>query len=111
MALLLPGGRTAHSCFWIPIDLYKEFTCNISKNLNLTELLYYTSLLIWDEVPMQYRYCFEAVYCMLTDVCSNDFTFGGLPTILGGDFAQILPVVPWGNRAAIVGTCLQRSFL
>jgi ATP-dependent DNA helicase PIF1 len=60
---------------------------------------------------MQHRYYFKAVHYMLTDVRSNDSTFSGLPTILGGDFAQILPVVPRGNRAAIVGACLQRSFL
>jgi hypothetical protein len=36
---------------------------------------------------MQHRYYFEAVHCMLIDVRSNDSTFSGLPTILGGDFA------------------------
>jgi hypothetical protein len=35
---------------------------------------------------MQYRYYFKAVYYMLTDVRSNNSTFSGLPTILGGDF-------------------------
>ena len=110
-ALLLPSGCTAHSCFQIPINLYEESTCNIFKNLNLAELLCYTSLLIQDEVPMQYYYCFKAVYYMLMDVCFNNSTFGRLPTILGGDFAQILPVVLWGNRVAIIGTCLQQSFL
>ena len=110
-ALLLPSGRTAHSRFWIPLDLYKKSTCSVSKSLNLAELLHYTSLLIWDEVLMQYYYYFKAVHRMLTDVRSNDSTFGGLPTILGGDFAQILPVVPRGNRAAIVGAYLQQLFL
>lgn len=37
--------------------------------------------------------------------------FGGLPAILGGDWAQILPVVPHGSRAATVQMCLQHSFL
>jgi len=31
--------------------------------------------------------------------------------ILGGDFAQILPVVPHGSRADIVHACLQRSWI
>ena len=35
---------------------------------------------------MQYHYCFEAVYYILTDIHFNDFTFSKLPTILGGDF-------------------------
>lgn len=34
-----------------------------------------------------------------------------LPAILGGDFAQILPVVKNGNRASIVNACLQKSTL
>ena len=60
---------------------------------------------------MQYYYCFKAVYYMLTDIRFNNSTFSRLPTILGGDFAQILPVVPQGNRVAIISACLQRSFL
>src|SRR4051812_14188867 len=61
---------------------------------------------------MQYKYCFETVHRMLADICSNDRSlFGGVPTVFGGDFAQILPVVPRGNRADIVNACLQRSFL
>ena len=55
---------------------------------------------------MQHKYCFEAVHRMLMDVRSNDALFGGVPTIFGGDFAQILPVVPRGSRADIVGACL-----
>ena len=87
VALLLPSSCTAHSRFWIPINLYKEFTYNISKNLNLAKLLYYTSLLIQDKVLIQHYYYFKAVHCILIDIRSNDFTFSRLPTILGGDFA------------------------
>ena len=110
-ALLLPSSYTAYSYFRIPINLYKESTCNISKSLNLAELLCRTSLLIQDKVLIQYRYCFKAVHCMLTDVRSNNSTFSRLPTILGGNFTQILPIVLRGNRVAIVGAYLQWSFL
>ena len=110
-AFLLPGGYTAHSYFQIPINLYKESTYNISKNLNLARLLYYTSLLIQDKVLIQHYYCFKAVYYILIDIYSNDSIFSRLPTILSGNFAQILPVIPRGNRAAIVGACLQWLFL
>jgi DNA replication protein DnaC len=30
-SLLLPGGKTAHSRFKIPIDLHDESTCNITQ--------------------------------------------------------------------------------
>ena len=110
-ALLLPSGRTAHSRFRIPLEPHEESSCNVPKNSHLGELLRRTSLIIWDEVPMQHRYCFEAVHRMLTDVRSDSSTFGGVPAVFGGDFAQILPVVRRGSRAAIVDACLQRSFL
>ena len=45
-ALLLPSSYTTYSRFWIPINLYKDSTYNISKSLNLAKLLRYTSLLI-----------------------------------------------------------------
>ena len=43
-----------------------------------------------------------AVNRTFTDLLDNDDLFGGIPMVLGGDFAQILPVVPRGNREAIV---------
>jgi ATP-dependent DNA helicase PIF1 len=52
-----------------------------------------TTFIIWDEVPMQHRYCFEAVYQMMQDLCNCELPFGGVPVILGNDFAEILPVV------------------
>ena len=42
---------------------------------------------------MQYRFCFEAVDYMLQDIQNNNRLFGGLPVIIGGYFAQILPLV------------------
>ena len=60
-------------------------------------------MLIWDEVPMQYHFCFEAVDRMIQNIRSNNHLFGGLPVIMGGDFAQILPVVRQSTRATIVG--------
>ena len=111
-ALLLPGGTTAHSRFCIPIDIHEQSLCNIRKNSPLADLLRKTALIIWDEVPMQHKFCFEAVHRSLCDVFSTDSVlFGGVPTLFGGDFAQILPVVRRGNRAEVVNACLQKSFL
>ena len=102
--LLLPGGTTAHS-------INEQSACNISKNSDLAELLRQTALIIWDEVPMQHKYCFEAVHRTLADITGNESMFGGIPTLFGGDFAQILPVVKHGNRASTVEANLQKSFL
>ncbi|GJZ07167.1 ATP-dependent DNA helicase PIF1-like protein [Tanacetum coccineum] len=37
--------------------------------------------------------------------------FGGMTVLLGGDFRQILPVIPKGKRADIVQACINRSEL
>nr|XP_017245284.1 PREDICTED: uncharacterized protein LOC108216935 [Daucus carota subsp. sativus] len=54
-ATLMPGGRTAHSRFKIPIVLDEDSCCSISHNSDIAELIKNTSLIIWDEAPMQHR--------------------------------------------------------
>ena len=109
-ALILPGGRTSHSRFKIPIDINDASLCSISKTSDLSRLLQRTSLIIWDEVPMQHKHCFEAVDRTLRDLRSrHDLLFGGVPVVLGGDFAQTLPIILRGSRGDIVRACLQSS--
>ncbi|GKB60691.1 ATP-dependent DNA helicase PIF1-like protein [Tanacetum coccineum] len=38
-SLLLPGGRTAHSRFVIPLELMENNTCGIKQNTHLAELM------------------------------------------------------------------------
>jgi ATP-dependent DNA helicase PIF1 len=59
-SILLPGGRTAHSQFGIPLVLTKESRCKIDKKSKKAELLIMTSLIIWDEAGMINRWAFEA---------------------------------------------------
>ena len=99
-ALLLPGGRTAHSRFRLQVPLPLEgAAANISANSGTAKLLRMTSLLIWDEAPNAPRAAFEAVSRCLQDVlqdlpnrCKRQ-PFGGMPVLLGGDFRQIPPVL------------------
>ena len=110
--LLLPGGRTAHSRFHIPLAVTDTSICNIAGGTYLAKLIKQTSLIIWDKVPMQHKYCFEAVNRTLNDICEiadSAGYFGNIPIVLGGDFAQILPVVPKGNRAGMVTVSVQNS--
>jgi hypothetical protein len=116
-SLLLPGGRTAHSRFKIPIDLHDESTCNITQQMKVAELVRKADLIIWDEAPMMHRRTFEAVDRTLRDLMKLDDAqatekiFGGKTMVLGGDFRQILPVVPKGGREDIVSASLLRSYL
>ncbi|XP_061367493.1 uncharacterized protein LOC133310559 [Gastrolobium bilobum] len=111
-SLILPGGRTAHSRFRIPIQITEDSTCNIKQNFTLAELLSKTKLIIWDEAPMVHKFCFEALDRTLRDVLSCvDMPFGGKVVVLGGDFRQILPVIPNGSRQDIVHATINSSYL
>jgi hypothetical protein len=109
-ALLIHGGRTAHSMFKIPIDtLSSESFCSIPKNSQRAELLCQTSLILWDEVGPQHRHAIEAVDCTCQDIRDDQRPFGGISVVLGGDFLQTLPVIPHGERADIVSACIRSS--
>ena len=51
---------------------------------------------------MQHRHCVEAVDHTLQDICNNNKQFGGITIVLGGDFKQIMLVIPKGGREQIV---------
>ncbi|KAK4594131.1 hypothetical protein RGQ29_017994 [Quercus rubra] len=114
-ALLLPGGRTAHSRFQIPINVTDSSTCGIKQSSQIAELMTKASLIIWDEAPMTHRNCFEAVDRSLRDILrfsnsnSGETPFGGKTIVLGGDFRQILPVVSKGRREQIVEASINKS--
>lgn len=116
-SLLLPGGRTAHSQFEIPLVLNESSCCNIKQGSMKAELLQRTSLIIWDEAPMINKWALEALDRTLRDImrfdCANsmDRPFGGKTIVLGGDFRQILPVIPKGSRADTVHATINSSRL
>ena len=60
---------------------------------------------------MSHRFMFDAVCRTLCDILLNDRPFGGVVTLLAGDFRQILPVVRNGRTADIVDAALTRSAL
>ena len=60
---------------------------------------------------MIHRHCFEALDRTFQDLRNCPKRFGGLTMILGGDFQQILPVIPKGSWAEMVTASLQNSCL
>ncbi|CDF38585.1 ATP dependant DNA helicase [Chondrus crispus] len=108
-AVLLDGGRTAHSVFKIPIPVSAESTCSFSANSDTGRTLQQVDLIIWDEIVMCHRHCIETVDRSLRDLMQTDRPFGGKFLVLAGDFRQILPVVPGGSRGQIVSACVKAS--
>ncbi|XP_016168630.1 ATP-dependent DNA helicase PIF4-like [Arachis ipaensis] len=99
-ALLLPNGRTAHSRFKISLTINEDSLCSIKQGSPLARLISKSKLIIWDEAPMISKYCYETLDKCLRDIlrCSDSYNahlpFGGKVVVLGGDFRQILPVIP-----------------
>jgi ATP-dependent DNA helicase PIF1 len=54
-ASIMPGGRTAHSVFKIPIKISDDSICKFSKHSDRADLLHWAALIIWDEVAMTKR--------------------------------------------------------
>ncbi|KAF7835661.1 ATP-dependent DNA helicase pif1 [Senna tora] len=69
---LIPGSRTAHSRFAIPLDCNENSTCNIMQGSDIANLMVHTKLIIWDEAPIAHRYCFEALDRSLRDIMGNN---------------------------------------
>jgi ATP-dependent DNA helicase PIF1 len=67
-ALLIPGGRTAHSRFGLPINIDEYSTCEIGPKDPLAALIRRARLIIWYEAPMMHKHCFEAVDRTLKDI-------------------------------------------
>ncbi|XP_058733080.1 uncharacterized protein LOC131604671 [Vicia villosa] len=115
-SLLLPGGRTTHSRFKIPVPTLETSIRNIDKKDDLVELLKMTDLIIWDEAPMANKFCFEALDKSLKDIMSgtthaSEKVFGGKVVVFGGDFRQIIPVIPRGTRSDIIHATINASYI
>lgn len=115
-SLLLPGGRTAHSKFKIPVPTFENSTCKIDHDSDMADLLRQTKLIIWDEAPMAHMYTFECLDRTLKDIMGDqdnkcDTIFGGRVIVFGGDFRQILLVIPRGDRSDIVHATINASYI
>jgi hypothetical protein len=80
--------------------------------MKVAELVRKADMIIWDEAPMMHHRAFKAIDRTLSDLMQLDDAqatekiFGGKIVVLGGDFRQILPVVPKGGRKDIVSVSL-----
>ncbi|XP_053567008.1 LOW QUALITY PROTEIN: uncharacterized protein LOC128656868 [Bombina bombina] len=66
------------------------------------EFIRNAQLLIWDEASMTPGIALKCVNKLLQEIMQINKPFGGKVILLGGDFRQTLPVLPYCNRTAIV---------
>jgi len=108
-ASILPGGRTAHSRFKIPIDIDENTSCNISKESSLAGLIRDAKLIVWDEVFMAKRRMLEVFDLLLKDLMNTNALFGEKVVVFGGYFRQTLPVVRYGKKEDFISESLLYS--
>ncbi|XP_057719705.1 uncharacterized protein LOC130934133 [Arachis stenosperma] len=116
-SLLLPGGKIAHSIFGIPIELNEDTICRFSKDSPKADLIRLAELIIWDQASMTNKLAFEALDRNFRDIMTSilvsykDLPFGEKIMVLGGDFRQVLPVIPKASRVEIVMASINSSIL
>ena len=82
-ASIMPGGRTAHSRFKIPLTIDNGAFCTFTKQSGTAKLLRASSLIIWDEASMTKRQSVEALDNSLRDIMDRpELPFEGRPWCL-----------------------------
>ena len=94
-ATLLTGGRTLHSTFKIPLDLYAMDIpiCSIKKGTALSRVIQEGKAKVMDEAPMTNKLAFEALDRTLRDLMGKDQPMGGMCMLLCGKSCQLFRVV------------------
>jgi hypothetical protein len=110
-AQLVEGSRTFHTGFIVPLQCHRTSTCNIEKQSTKADVIRAIKLIIVDEATNLHRYAFEAANRTLRDVTGTHAPFGGIVTVLCGDFRQTAPIVKFGLRGAIVDASIRNSDL
>ncbi|EFA12009.1 hypothetical protein TcasGA2_TC016134 [Tribolium castaneum] len=93
-ATLLLQGRTVHSTFRLPLRLTKVSKAGFPLGTLQAEQIRNTILIVWDEAPMTPKNAVLAVDRYLRDLMNNNVPMGGKVVVFGGDFRQLLPVLP-----------------
>jgi len=110
-SLHLEGGRTAHNLFNIPVkpaglpeeDIQWEQGCNLKPGTARAELILNCAAILWDEFASANQKDVDKVNEICQELTGNyGVPFGGIPLLAAGDFEQIPPVVPRGNKDAVL---------
>jgi hypothetical protein len=110
-ATLLAGGKTCHNLFKLPVPILDTSVCNVSPSSLHADFLRSVDIFIIDEASMVPAHALQAIDKMLQDINGTKELFGGKIFLLGGDFRQILPVVPRKPPAVVIEHCLKSSSL
>lgn len=89
--------------------------CDILPRDTTAQLIRKAKLIVWDESSLTSKLIFETVDRTMKDSFKDEdaafgnIRFGGRLFVFGGDFRQVLPVIPRASRSQIVSKCMKRS--
>ncbi|UYV73007.1 hypothetical protein LAZ67_10001499 [Cordylochernes scorpioides] len=106
-ANLLEGGRTYHSQFKLPVPLLDTSTSSMRMTSDDAKQIREANVIIYDEATMAPKDALRCINNLLKEIMQNEKPLGGKAIVFGGDFRQILPVVPHGTQAAIVESSIK----
>jgi len=101
-AVVLLGGRTAHSAYKIPLNARPDMKPRLYAHLELGEAIKKADVLIIDEISMMHCHVLDYIDRQVRDLMGKDkrhLPFGGKIVLMSGDFKQLMPVVKSGRRA------------
>lgn len=106
-AMLLAGGRTAHSRFSIPILCLHDSSSSINLRSSVGKMLFKTKAIIWDEAPLQHKHVFNLVDRLFRKLMRGELKdgifcqhlpFGGKPFIFGGVLFSPPPLTHYPHK-------------
>src|SRR6185436_20038412 len=74
-AILLPGGRTCHNAFGLPLHLTSDSPCSLKRTQK--EFLHNVDVIIWDEASMTSCDALAVIHRELCDIMKRNVPFGG----------------------------------
>jgi len=117
-ALLLAGGRTLHSQFGLPLQARENSQSSIKFQSVAADQLRQARVIICDESSMIHGHTLLIIDRLLRDLHRNadagfpsSLAFAGKVFLLGGDFRQVLPVLPRANPTQVVGATVKHCAL
>ena len=117
-SLLLAGGRTLHSQFGLPLQAREESQSSIRFQSAAADHLRQSRVIICDESSMIHGHTLLIIDRLLRDLHRDGGTgfpssqpFAGKVLLLGGDFRQVLPVLPRANATQIVRATVKHCSL
>ena len=97
----------------MPNDVQGDTKPRIARHSAFAALLNKAQVIIIDEISMQDRFVLEYVDKLLREISGThgDLPFGGKAVVIGGDWKQLLPVIPGKGSEAQFERCVKSSHL